>query len=331
MSCSKQYVERQSLTQRLVPAVLVVIAICCVNCERDSDTISHPFNSAQRLPQPMVSLPFFDRPGTRVNIESAESYHEPLDADSIELFVYRRDTVYHPVYLCHRCQIFIAAYAKSRDVRFLERAERYARKLLSISHNIRGAVYLPYEFRYAVHSDSANTFVPPWYSGMAQGEFLSVLTRLYEFTEDEMYLEVASEVFESFWRPRFSSDIWVVRLDSSNFYWIEEYPHEEQPGMTLNGFIAAVYGIYEYFQATSEPRAKLIYDMSLTTLKRYIPYYLQDCQTSCYCLGHGKEASQAYHTLHIRQMYELYRISGDPYFLEMAKAFESRLPQAGSD
>ena len=244
----------------------------------------------------------------------------------MEMFTYRRDTIYHPVNLSHRCQVFIATYARTFNAKYLDRAERYAKKLISLRHISGDAAYLPYDLRYAVHSDSANTLTPPWYSGMAQGEFLTVLVRLHEFTGNEDYLKVARSVFESFLRPRASNEKWVVRLDSNNFYWIEEYPHEEHPGMTLNGFIGAVFGIHEYFQATGDPRARTVYDMAVTTLKHYIPYYLQDCQTSLYCLGHRNEASLGYHHLHIRQMQELHRLSGDPFFQEMAKAFEAHLP-----
>jgi hypothetical protein len=185
-----------------------------------------------------------------------------------------------------------------------------------------GAAWAPYQFRFAVHSDPANTLEPPWYSGMAQGEFLSVLCRLYEFTEDSSYIDFAARVFASFLLPRGSSDRWTVRIDSLGFYWIEEYPHEQVPGQTLNGFIASLGGVYDYYLSTRDERAKEVWDMGLTTLRYYLPQYLRKGETSLYCLGHRFPATPGYDRFHVDLLRGLHRMTGDPYFAIMADVFE---------
>jgi hypothetical protein len=157
---------------------------------------------------------------------------------------------------------------------------------------------------------------------MAQGEFLMVLMRLYEFTGNKDYLMYGHQVFHSFLLLQSDFEDWVVRLDSAGYYWMEEYPHETRPGMTLNGYVYALFGIYEYRRFVDDPRAELIYDLSLTTLKHYLPYYRQPGKSSLYCLGHKARAG-SYHAQHIKQMNVLYAATGDPFFEIMALAFEA--------
>ncbi|MCK4222617.1 MAG: hypothetical protein KAX25_07045 [Dehalococcoidia bacterium] len=315
----------RALKRYTVLAVIPFVVVLMLHCDRNlPDKQADQILAANCLPQGLVKLPFYQRPNSVARPEQASDYREPLDADSIELFIYRADTIYHPVSLSQRCHIFISTYVATEDLIYLSRAEKYIRKLVSLCHQEDGALYAPYKMLYRVHSDTANTLNPPWYSGMAQGEMLSVLSKLYTFTGNEEYREYAHQIFAAFLRLRDNSvEPWVVRLDQEGFYWIEEYPHDVNPGMTLNGFVTAVFGVYEYYLATGDPKAILVYDLSLTTLKHYLPRYVRNGENSYYCLGHLSPANDGYHQLHIRQMEELHRISGDPFFEIMAETFRS--------
>jgi len=277
---------------------------------------------ANRLPQDFIRLEFGQLPNNVPSVEKSERYHPPLDKDSIELWVYRGGEYYHPTYISRRCQEFIATYYETGEKRYLERAERYARGLLSKCLVFDGIPYATCNFRYALHGDSALLFEAPWFSGMSQGEMLMVMVRLYEMTGNEEYLDISHRLFRAFCRLKRFHKEWVARIDSAGYYWIEEYPLEHIDCRTLNGFIYALYGIYDYYRVTGSPEGRMIYEMSLTTLKNYIPYFRQRGQTSLYDLGPAHPANKAYHYLHIQMMQYLERMTGDPFFGVMADIFK---------
>jgi len=317
MTIANRPFSRLSLNLALTGLVLLLMT----SCHHDNGPTA--LSQAVRTPQGFVELPFGRLPNTNINLEQAYQFREPLDADSIELWAYRGGLHYHPIELSHRCQVFIAAFYKTGDTALLERAERYARKIMALSKEIDDAVYPSFDFRFALHSDSSLMFNPVWFSGMAQGELMMVVVRLYEFTGKTVYLDFAHKLFRGFLRLRRDHDSWVVRLDSLGFYWIEEYPHNTTPGMTLNGFIAAVYGVYDYYRITRSDEARMIYEMSLTTIKHYLPYFRQKNKASFYCLGHMKPATESYHALHVSMMRHLYRMTDDPFFEMSAETLEA--------
>lgn len=277
-------------------------------------------DNAIHQPQLFVELPFDQLHGSSVNIPACEDYREPLDEDSIEMAEYRGELYYHPVVLAHRMYVFLGTYHGTGNETHLARAEKYARKLMDISYATNGARYIPYTVRYAVHGDSSITLPQPWYSGMAQGENLAIMTRLYELTDNPEYLEYARQLFRSLTRLQGAAAPWVVRLDSLDYYWIEEYPHDQRPGQTLNGYQFAVVGLYDYYRVTKEPDAHRVYELALTTLKQYLPFFRRPGQTSYYCLGHKAVTDEYYHGLHIYLTEKLFEMTGDPFFEIMALA-----------
>lgn len=306
---------------RLAYIVLSLLAISCLLTVVGCSHIETEFSQARHDPQGIVELPLSSRPNMTYNVEASENYIEPLDADSVELSEYRGIIYYQPVVLSHRCFVFIGTYYHTKEKKYLDRAEKYARKLMSECHIVDGAAYVPYTVWFAVHGDSSVLLIPPWYSAMAQGELLEVVVRLYELTDDPDYLEFSHMLFRSFLRLRGTSDPWVVRIDDDGYYWLEEYPHDTKPGMTLNGFIAGLFGVYDYYQITHSESAKLVWELSLTTLKHYLPDYRRPGQTGYYCLGHRHPATEYYHGFHSILCERLYKLSGDPFFQQMAAEF----------
>jgi hypothetical protein len=309
---------------------VTVCAVCIVSCgktdlpEPADFSNTAPLSSGNRDSFELKTLPFDERPNLERDSAWAYQVMEPIDSDSIEMFVWEGDNYYHPVFMCQRSHGFLTHYVRTGDEQLLMRAEKYMQKLMSLCHEELGAMFAPYTFTFGVHNDRSLTLEQPWYSGMAQGEMLTVLSRLYEFTGKEEYLTFADKLLGSFMIAPSESDNWVVRLDSADYYWIEEYPHPKHPGMTLNGFITSMCGVWEYYTISGNETARHICEMSLTTLKRYIPEHLEAEERSYYCLGHKRIANDHYHRLHATQMHDLHRMTGDSFFLEMAGQFESR-------
>ena len=286
-------------------------------------SLTQDLSLAQRQPQGFVPLPFDRLPNMNVNVESCRNYMQPLDTDSVELFAYNGALYYHPVFLCHRALGFIAAYVKTGESVFLIRAKRTVAALMRESEPHDEAFFAPYLFDYNVHADPKNNLPAPWFSGMGQGELLEVTVRIFELTSDSAYLAFSDRVFASLEQLRETGSPWVTSLDQDQYYWIEEYPLERGMDQTLNGFIAAVFGVYDYYRVTRSERARALYECCLTTLKAYLPEFRRPGQRSYYCLGHKVVATEGYHQFHCSQLHNLARITGDVFFEDVARLFES--------
>jgi hypothetical protein len=109
-------------------------------------------------------------------------------------------------------------------------------------HEIGEMIAFPYLFPF-------NSLQPPWYSGLAQGQVLSVLVRAFILTEDVYYLDFAEKVTAFMFLPTNKSWIGggggVFTYTPEGFEWIEEYP-TVPASYVWNGFVFAVMGLIDY-------------------------------------------------------------------------------------
>ncbi len=80
----------------------------------------------------------------------------------------------------------------------------------------------------------------PWYSGLAQGQGISLLLRVWRLTGDERYLDAAVNAFEAMTIP--TTDGGVQFVDEDGDVWLEEYI-TAPPTHILNGFIWGLWGV----------------------------------------------------------------------------------------
>lgn len=224
----------------------------------------------------------------------------------------------HPVRLAHNAIHFLKSYEMTHDPRYLNEAKRYVERLMKIAVVQDGALYFPYDFDLYLHNLPTEHLKPRWYSGMAQGQTLSALVRLYQVTGDEKYRKGADQVFQSLLQTKKDHPIWVTMVDDHD-YWIEEYPMEK-PTHVLNGFIFSIYGLYDYVQLTNNEQAKILLKASLTTVYDHIEQYRKKNDASRYGLKLDQQ-SLHYHLVHIEQLKDLYHMTGDRYFLDMSETF----------
>jgi heparosan-N-sulfate-glucuronate 5-epimerase len=164
----------------------------------------------------------------------------------------------------------------------------------------------------------------PWYSGLAQGNGLSMLVRAAQATANPLYAEAAHVAFEPLRRD--VSEGGVLVTDDRNDVWIEEYL-VEPPSHILNGFIWAAWGVYDYAVWSGRPEASQLWNTSVRTLERR----LGEFDTGWWSLyearnGHKEMlASRYYHTLHITQLQVMHRLTGIDAFAECASRFRSYL------
>ncbi|HEX6803134.1 MAG TPA: D-glucuronyl C5-epimerase family protein [Terriglobales bacterium] len=166
------------------------------------------------------------------------------------------------------------------------------------------------------------TLRAPWYSGLAQGQGISMLVRAYLDTGNKKYLSAAELAFQSFLVELPAGG--VCHTDNDGNIWIEEYI-VSRPTHILNGFIWAAWGIYDYFLATGSKQAVSLFADCVRTLcrnlKRYDLGFWSRYELSNTFLP--MIASRFYHRLHITQLRIMHQITREPGFAEYAGRWEA--------
>lgn len=256
---------------------------------------------------------------------------EPLDIDGQDLaadtyqnsysYIYKgHEDIYNPVTSSRTILELIDSYNKTQDKNYLIKAELYTQEFLSSATPHRNALFATYRFNYRIGGTS-NTLKKPWYSGMAQGRALSLLSQLYTITGKDEYKTAADKFFRGLELTRQPNDrIWVSMLNKDGYFWIEEYPLDK-PELVLNGFLYATFGLYDYYETFKTPESKTYLQAALTTAKHEIPKYRRPGKVSKYGLKRGSY-NPTYHKTVIKQMRYIYSFTGDEFFKTTADIFE---------
>ncbi|MFI1928364.1 D-glucuronyl C5-epimerase family protein [Streptomyces sp. NPDC020377] len=232
----------------------------------------------------------------------------------------------------------IASYRTETDPArrslFLARARAQADRLISRRLEVGDTWWFPYGFDFTHTVHSGVSYKAPWYSGMAQGEILSLFVQLSQLAgidgdDRAAYLEAADHAFASLQTDEYGYP-WAINTDSAGYLWIQEYPGAE-PGSgdyTYNGMIYALFGVWDYAQATGSQAAAELYDAVATTVARYWPLLRNAKGCSYYCQTHRIEA-YTYHQHHIELMRQLNWQTGSPDFADRADRLVDDYPAAG--
>jgi len=252
-----------------------------------------------------------------MTFEDKARYPGPFDDNGIPLLDYH-GTIGKQYYSVAISQYALGNYNVHRKTgqeiyldRFLKNAEWLLKNLIKTDH---GTYLWPtfFEFEYF------RTLKSPWFSGLAQGQGLSVLVRAFVETGSNEYRTAAEHVYESLTLPIESGG--VVYVDNDGSPWIEEYVIEP-PTHILNGFIWALWGIYDYYLLTKEDSVLAWFEAYKDTicknLSRYDSSFWSYYELSPQAIK--SPASLFYHRLHIVQLRVMHTITGDREFREYAE------------
>jgi heparosan-N-sulfate-glucuronate 5-epimerase len=175
--------------------------------------------------------------------------------------------------------------------------------------------------------DYRDTLKAPWYSGLAQGQGISLLLRAHSGAGHERYLQAAQRAFLSLTRPIDGGG--VLMEDQEKNLWIEEYL-VDPPTHILNGFVWALWGVFDYWLASADVVARNIFDRGVATLIQNLTRY----DTGYWSLYEQSGtrlkmlASPFYHRLHIVQLRVMAILTGQRIFADTAERWEgyTRVP-----
>lgn len=137
------------------------------------------------------------------------------------------------------------------------------------------------------------------YSAMTQGQGISLLVRAYVLTQERAFLQAAQKALEPLKRP--IDEGGTCRVVPEGVV-LEEVPYSGYRAI-LNGWIFALFGLYDYLLVEDNNEVSYLMGKSLDALEAYLPYYRAG-YWSLYDLS-GHLASPFYHRLHIAQLQAL--------------------------
>ncbi|WP_244205137.1 D-glucuronyl C5-epimerase family protein [Streptomyces bobili] len=287
---------------------------------------------------PEYMRPWRDRPTTWSNV-SPNTENVYLDAEGVIQYRPDWDTPGYdqPVTQIQFALGCITSYRNTTDPErkalFLKRARSQAKRLIDKRVEARGAWYFPYPFDWYHPEHSGVSYKAPWYSGMAQGEAISLFVQLSQLdgiTEEQrtLYKAAADGTFASLLRGD-NAKPWVVNKDKNGYLWIQEYPGATAGtgDYTFNGMIFATFGLWDYYVATGNELALKLYDGAVTTMRDHFGRLRQAKWLSYYCHTH-RVPTKGYHQHHINLFRQLHWQTGSPVLAHQQDTLINDYPNA---
>lgn len=248
------------------------------------------------------------------------AYAGPKDENSVILFDYHANIgrQYNPVAIAQYGLGHYNLYLQTRDQTNLAAAKQQADWLVNnLETNAHGVKVWLHHFDWFYKE----LLKSPWYSALSQGNGISLLSRLYNETKDEKYLNAAAEAFKAMLIEM--KDGGVKYIDNNGDIWIEEYM-VFPPTHVLNGFVWALWGVWDYYLLTKDSNALKLFSDCLKTMTKNLPNYdigfwsLYDLSKQSLKMI----TSDFYHRLHIVELKAMYRLTNEQIFDLYAKKWE---------
>jgi heparosan-N-sulfate-glucuronate 5-epimerase len=200
---------------------------------------------------------------------------------------------------------------------------RVCERLRETAQELNGECRWPYRVSVAKYHLS-----PPWYSALAQGQIASALVRAHQATGDDEFERVARGAIRPL-VPNEASDL-LTRTSSGPI--LEEAP-TTPPSHILNGWISALWGVWDVHVGLGDPSAGSAFDAGIACLRSHLPAYDVGWWTRYSLYPHPVEdlAKPIYHTFHVHQITALDRLTGAEEFAEAGKrwrAYDTRANRA---
>ena len=258
-----------------------------------------------------VVAPYDDRPPVNVYDPSIR-----LDASGVKIFILPATgkRVNHPVSLAQYGISALVEFDRTGNETWKKRAIAQANSLLSFKNTRDGAYWFPYNWNWTYY---ANTLKSPWYSAMAQGQALSLFTRLYVETGEDKWQDAANKTWASFSQPYASGKPWSSLVIDSHLY-LEEYAGNTPPLLVMNGHMFSAFGLYDYWKLTGDELVLEYLNGALTTVQeRMLPMARMPGEMSYYCVRaafcqHSRwQTPTKYQEIHAWQLDTWARLTGD--------------------
>jgi glycosyltransferase involved in cell wall biosynthesis len=269
------------------------------------------------LVDPALGAP--DRPAYPIDFSMA--FDLPYGAlDSVGIpFNRARETypaVYHPTTISQYALALWNRALLSQSSADYEAFLRQARWLLDHTTWLpNGAAGWPLPFPQPGFHAPAN-----WLSALTQGNVISVLTRAYRLSADPRYLECARHALQTFEQDILDGGVASPVGDGVFFEEVAVYPAAH----ILNGFILALFGLYDYVDLVHDEQITQLINRSIATLHTFIEDFDTGSWTR-YDLLNQRLASIFYQSLHVALLEALSQRTGCAHCVALAARWNAYL------
>jgi len=236
-----------------------------------------------------------------------------LDSNLVPIINYSFGAHRNPVSTTQVAFAFYEDLLRTHDPKY---EEGFLNNVNWLVENHDSSFYLHYDFQY---NHGGRTLKRGWVSAMAQGLALGAISMAYSYTGDSIYLNSANGLFKTLYSN--TEDHWCVVVDENQYYWLEEYPNEDICHV-LNGKIAGLFGLWEYYVITRDPFALKLMKAGIRTLVDHTSLWnIPNQHASYYCLHHSSYPN--YHILHVYQLNFLGSLLGVQELIDAAGLFSN--------
>lgn len=245
------------------------------------------------------------------------NYPGPYDSDGVPLLNYRGriGKQYNPIAVA---QYGLGNYNLYRESGQVERRPKFLKAADWLVEHLEINEYGIPVWQHHFGWEYREILKAPWYSALAQGQGISLVVRAFADTGDRIYLDAGHSAFKAFLAEVNNGG--VSYRDENGNIWFEEYL-VSPPSHILNGFIWALWGVYDYYLATEREEAKRLFQDATSTITANLWRY-DTGFWSLYDLSRTllrPMASPFYHRLHIAQLSAMHRLTGNQVFLEYGR------------
>jgi hypothetical protein len=255
-----------------------------------------------------------------MGFEAKAAYAGPFDSGGIPLLDYhgRIGRQYNPIAIA---QWGLGNYNLAKGNAGPDHRPKFINAADWLCHNLERNRFGVWVWNHHFDWEYRQCLKAPWYSALAQAQGISLLVRAHRETGDTGYLDGAQRAFSSLLLPIEKGGVQFV--DERGDVWLEEYL-VSPPTHILNGFIWALWGVYDYYLATGDLSAHdLFYRCAQTLVRNLESYDLR--YWSLYELSVARlpmVASPFYHRLHVVQLRILSHLTGVSQFARVADTWE---------
>lgn len=248
-------------------------------------------------------------------------YDGPFDGKGVPLLDFRGKIgrQYVPVAITQYGLGNYNIYKRTGDTNYLEKAILQADWLIeNLENNSFGIPVWNFHFDW----EYKEKLMAPWYSGLSQGLGISLLTRIYSEKREAIYIETAQKAYIPLELP--VEEGGVIYIDEENDPWIEE-SIIDPPTHVLNGFLWAIWGVWDLYLLTEREQVREQFDSFAKTIEKNL-YKYDTGYWSLYELAALRLkmlASPFYHSLHCVQLKIMAELTGKDVFKRYAGRWET--------
>lgn len=227
---------------------------------------------------------------------------------------------YNPCAIAQYGLGLLSCYLSAKKKLFLDNAITQAKWLVeNLKIDKNGIGRWVYDKKFTTNSEG-NLF-PDFVSSIAQGQGISFLLRIYIITKERCFAETAKAAFKLFFIDVHQHGV-QNRDEQGNIY-LEEWP-TDRVSCILDGFMYAIFGVYDYWKIMEEAEAENLFWQCIQTLKIILPAFDLGywSRMDMYIQKRKLPASAFYHNVHIHQLKALYLLTKEELFLEYSQRWK---------